>query len=94
VGGEAEMVEDVQSLLPGVAGRVEIADGMVAVGKVGEGCGLAMAVAEFPLQWEELLVVGDGLFVLAEKAVSVSNMGQSVGLSPSVAEFSAQDCWQ
>ena len=57
-----ESVEDVHSLLPGVAGRVEIAVGVARIAKVAESGRLGIAMAEFPLQAEGLLVVGDGLF--------------------------------
>ena len=39
VRGKAEVVEDVQGLLPGVAGRVEIACGIVRVAEVAESRG-------------------------------------------------------
>jgi len=61
VGGKVEVVEDVQGLLPGVAGRIEIAGGMVGVAEMAQSGGQAIAVPEFPLEGEGLLVVGSGL---------------------------------
>jgi len=39
VGGKAEVVEDVQGLLPGVAGRIEIAGGMVGIAEMAQSGG-------------------------------------------------------
>ena len=47
--GKAEVIEDVQGPLPGVAGRVEIAGGAVCVAEVVESGGLRLALADFPL---------------------------------------------
>src|SRR5947209_3115635 len=48
VGGKAEVVEDVQGLLPGVAGRIEITGGMVGAAEIAQSGVEAIAVPEFP----------------------------------------------
>ena len=83
---KTEVVEDVQGLLPSLAGRIAIASGVVGVAQVGESGGLAMAVAELPLQGEGLLVVGGGLLVTAEVVVGVAGAVQRLSLRPAAAE--------
>src|SRR2546421_4903531 len=70
--GVVHFVEDGQGLLPGVAGGLRVAGGVVGVAEVGEGVGLVVAVAGVPDQSEGVLVAGDGLGVLAEVVVGVA----------------------
>lgn len=43
----ADTVENVQGLSPGIAGGLRVADGTVGVAEVSENVGIVMAVAEF-----------------------------------------------
>jgi len=72
-----EVVEDGQGLLPGVAGGVEFAGGVVDVAEVVEGVGLAVAGAEVPVQGEGVPVADDGLGVLAEVVMGVAEADQN-----------------
>ena len=54
--------------MPGVAGRVEIARGVVGVAKVAESGRLPIAVADFSLQGEGFPAVGEGVPGISEQA--------------------------
>jgi len=46
---------------------------VVGIAKVAESGRLGIAMAEFPLQAEGLLVVGDGLLLMAQEVVGVAD---------------------
>lgn len=64
--GVGEFVEDLQGVLPGVAGGLRVAGGVISVAKVGESAGFAITVAEILKQAEGALIAGDGLGMVAE----------------------------
>jgi hypothetical protein len=67
--GVVDVGEDGQGLLPGGAGRLVVAGGVVRVAEVGERVGFEGAVADVPVQGEGVLVAGEGLLVVAEQCV-------------------------
>lgn len=85
-----KLVKDHQCLLPGLVGGSVIADGVISVAETGEGVGFVVVVAEFVVEGEGLLVVGDGLLVVVEVVIDVAEAVQSVGFTPSVTEFTIQ----
>src|SRR5215813_3935414 len=70
--GVVELVEDGQGLLPGVAGGLGVAGGVVGVAEVGEEFGFVVAVAEAPDQVKGVLVADEGLGVVAKVVVGVA----------------------
>lgn len=88
--GVAQRVEDVQSLLPGVAGRGDVPAGLVRFGESGQRGGFEIAVAELPPQVDCSLVIGDGVAVVAEMAVDVGEAVQGGGLTVMVDELLLQ----
>ena len=80
-----EAVEHVQCVLPGVAGGIYVAKGMVRIAKIIVADGLAVAVGEFGPQVERLPVVGHCLLVMAKVMVGISYTVQGVALTPAVA---------
>ena len=82
-----EALEDGQRLLPGVAGRLVVSCGVLAVAEFGEGVGLVVAVAELAVQGQGLLVAGDGVRVAAKAVQGVADAGPGGGLTVVVAEF-------
>jgi alkanesulfonate monooxygenase SsuD/methylene tetrahydromethanopterin reductase-like flavin-dependent oxidoreductase (luciferase family) len=71
-GGRVELSEDDLDLPPGVAGRLGIAGAVVKLAEVGQGAGLAEAVAELAEQLEGVPVAVDGLRMVAEVLVDVA----------------------
>ena len=71
-GGLVELAEDGPGLPPGVAGRAEVAGVAVQPAEVGEGAGLAVAVAELPEQRQRPLLAVRSPGVVAELVVGVS----------------------
>lgn len=82
-----EAVEDGQRLKPGVAGRLMVSRGVLAVAEFGEGAGLVVAVAELAVQGQGPLVAGDGVWVAAEAVQGVADAGPGGGLTVAVAEL-------
>jgi len=64
--GMAEAVEHAHGVLPGVAGGICVANGMVGIAKIVVADGLAVAVGKFGPQVERLLVLGYGLLIVAK----------------------------
>src|SRR6266496_2014530 len=86
----AEVVEDAQRLLPGLAGGVGVSGGVVGVAKVGE-CGrFVVPVADVSVQADGVLVTGEGCGVVAEVVVGVAEAIPGAGLALAVAEFLVQ----
>ena len=67
--GVVEVGEDGQGLLPGIAGGLRVAGGVVGVAEVGEGGGLVVAVAE-------VLVQGEGVVATKEGPEDLKNFGE------------------
>ena len=88
--GVAQVVEDGQGLLPGLAGGVVLPGGVLGVAEVGESAGLADPVAEFGQQFNGVTVAADRLCVLAEVMVSVTEAVPGGRLAVAVAEFTVQ----
>ena len=82
-----EALEDGQRLLPGIAGRLTVADGVLAIAELGEGVGLVVAVAELAVQAQGSLVAPDGVWVVAKALQAVADAGPGGGLTVVVAEF-------
>jgi hypothetical protein len=61
----AELVEDVQRVLPGLSGSGGIADCLEGVAEIGQNAGRAEAFSELVAECERLSVVGGGLVVVA-----------------------------
>ncbi len=87
---DAELFEDVQGVLPGFAGCVEIGGGVVRVAEVVKSGGLTVAVAEFTIQTEGLLEVCGGLLVVTKVMVRIPEAVQRPGFAAPVAEFPEQ----
>jgi hypothetical protein len=83
----AELVEDVQGLLPGVARGVAVAGGEVRVSEVIQGRGESVAVAQLLLDGDGLLEVSDGLVVLAEEVVGVAEAVHGVCFEPAISDL-------
>jgi len=66
--GVVEVVENVDGLLPDLAGGVGVASGVVGVAEVDERAGDVEGIAEVP----GVLVARDGLGVVAEVVVGVA----------------------
>lgn len=81
-----EAAEDGQRLLPGVAGRLMVSRGVLAIAEFGEGVGLMVAVTELAIQGQGLLVAGDRVWVAAEAVQRVADAGPRGGLTMAVAE--------
>jgi hypothetical protein len=86
----AKFVEDGQGGLPGVAGAVLVAGGLVGVAEAGEGDGFFAALAEVSIQVDGVLVAGDGFGVVAEVVVCVAEAVPREGLPGAVAELLKQ----
>src|SRR5262249_14538994 len=84
--GVVEVVEDGEGQLPGVAGSVVVACGVVGVADVGEGAGFFVPVAEVTVQGEGVVVAGDGVGVVAELVVGIAEAVPGSGLAVTVAE--------
>src|SRR5215471_6789382 len=81
-----EAAEDGKRLLPGVAGRLMVSRGVLAIAEFGEGVGLMVAVTELAIQGQGLLVAGDRVWVAAEAVQRVADAGPRGGLTVAVAE--------
>src|SRR5262249_22142006 len=75
-----EAAEDGQRLLPGVAGRLMVSRGVLAIAEFGEGVGLMVAVTELAIQGQGLLVAGDRVWVAAEAVQRGAGAGPRRGL--------------
>ena len=83
----AEVVEDVQGVLPGGASGGRVADGVVRVTEVAKNAGFVVAVAELVVQGEGPLVTGGGSPVVAEVVVGVAEAVKRISLAAAVTEF-------
>jgi hypothetical protein len=66
----AEVFEYIEGLLPGGASGLVMTGCMVGIAEVSESDRLAIAIGEFRLKGQFLLVVIDGLIILAKSMVS------------------------
>ena len=82
-----EALEDGQRLLPGIAGRLMVSAGVLAIAELGEGIGLVVAVAELGVQGQGSLMAADGVWVAAKVVQGISDAGPGGGLTVVVAEF-------
>src|SRR5947209_8775548 len=82
--GVAEVGEDGQGLLVGIAGGMGVAGGVVGVAETGQGGGFVVHGVEFVVQRDGALVVRGGLPVLIEVVVSERETVQCVGLTLAV----------
>lgn len=86
----AQVVQDVQGLLPGLAGSKRLTASIVAVAKMDEGLDLIKAVALLSGEGKGLLVADDGLGVRPEVVASVAHAVPGIRLTVPVAEFLVQ----
>jgi hypothetical protein len=89
-GNVANLVEDVEGLLPGVAGLGHVSGGVVGIAKVIAVGGLGVEVAEFPVDCYRLFEVAGRLLMAAEVVVRVADGVQRGGLTPPVTEVLEQ----
>jgi hypothetical protein len=90
VRSRAELVEDVQGLLPGSARGFPVAGGMTGVSEAVEyGC-LQMAVAEFVVEVKSLLIEGGGVLVAADVMMGVAEAVERVGQAAAISQFLLQ----
>ena len=86
----AEVVENGQCLLPGLAGVVRVVCAVVGVAEVSEDLGLTVAIAKVPEQVHGVVVAVEGVCVPAEVVVGATEAVQGVGLPRAVTEYSVE----
>jgi hypothetical protein len=77
----AEFIEDGECPLPSLASLSGPAECEVHIAKASEGVGLALTVAEFAIQKNRLLIMGDCLFVVPDSAIGGGNAVKRVRLA-------------
>lgn len=87
---DAEAVESVQGVLPVLAGRSQLVQGMVGVGKPVVGAGLVMRLVECAGQRERLVVVGDGRIRMPGCVLQPAKALQGLELPISVADLPSE----
>jgi hypothetical protein len=85
--GVADFVEDIERLLPGLPGPIEVARAVVGVTDLAEDDRDAVAVAEVAADGESLFVAVGGFSVVAEVVVGVAEAVPGGGLQLAVADL-------
>jgi hypothetical protein len=86
----AQVVEDLQSLLPGLHGGLELAVGLPGVTEVAQSNGFVEAVGKFAVQAECPLVAGGGLSEVAEVVLGVAQAVPGSCLALAVPDLRAE----
>lgn len=82
-----QVFQDGKCLLPGPVGGIEIIGRAVGVAEMTEGVGLVVAVAEFTVAVESMLIRDRGLGVAAEVMADISDAVPGGCFAVPVAEF-------
>src|SRR5580693_5629542 len=83
--GVAQVLQDVQGLLPGVLGGGQVRGGGAGVTEAGQGVGLAEELAEIAQDVQGVLVIRSGLIQAAELVLGVAQAVPDLGLADAVA---------